>query len=997
MNQPDKYKTAAIAKACRGGRPCPPRLSSLICGATTEGRPYRLSRLGLFLFIALLSSSSLANDFTEFLGRRVTSVEVVIDGAPGSNTTEIKALLEVAAGQDFSPVRIHDSLVRLHHSGLISGARVEATASGSDGVALRFVVKPQARIENVVFEGTTVFPANELRARLNELDPGERLSQGAIERGLAEILGFYSARGYYQARVTSRVELDPTSTRATVIYAVEPREQARVSAFTIDVKGERIDLSKVKHSIVEGKPFTQADVQEEMDQIRQAHVAQDFLAVKVNNKITADVINNTVAVTVTVESGPRVMVEVEGIKLSEKQMREILPFYTQGGIDDFALEEGRRRLLDLAQRQGYFFAEVTRPTAPPPDAATVRLKYIVETGQRYKLTDIDIEGITAIPSKELQDQLKSKRATIIPFFGLNRGKTSNDLLRQDANLIQKRLRELGYRRALVDVLRGISVTGEALIITFKVEQGPRTYIETIDIRGNNVLTTDELSPRLELKPGDPFVTTDVTQNADQLLTAYTIQGYANAEVVSELAELGTVGGQDRVRLVYAVTEGNRVRIRNITVRGAAVTNTGRLERDFFMFKEGEWLRQDHLQETERVLYDTNSFNSVVISSEPSGRTTNRVEERDVTVNVAEAKRNLLIYGFGYQSNQSDLVVPGLGFLNGARGLVQITNTNLFGKLYTGSTQFRASQNELLGQVSFQNPRPFGTNYPTLISIFARRLAEKTFRSDRYTALIQAERRISDETIAYVTYNFERISIYNLRGSLEDIERNRRPIRLGRIGPSFARDTRDNGFEPSTGTFTVGSLYVASKIFGGNEQFVKLHAEHSRYYPIKKFRDTVYSVSGRLGLGSPFGGRQTLPVSERFFAGGARDLRGFGFEEAGPRDPVPTFDQNGDPVLDPNGNPVTTLQPSGGNAVIVINNELRFPIYGILGGTVFSDTGNVFRRVKDFRPQDLTQTVGFGFRLKTPIGPVRLDLAFLVFNKPAGQPTFRRHISFGSTF
>ena len=916
-----------------------------------------------------------ATDLSEFLGRRVKSVEVTIEGAPGSNTSEMKSLLTVAAGQDYSPVNIRESLAALYRSGLISGARVEGVNVGSDGVSIRFIVKPQARIENVVFQGPTIFDASELRARLNQLDPGERLSETAVTQGTGDLLAFYSAHGYYHAKVEPDVQLDSGGTRASLVYRITPGEQAKVRGYVVDVKGARIDLGEIKHALIEGHSFTQGAVQDEIEQIRQAYLKQDYLAVRVNSNIAADLLDDSVAVTVTVDSGPRVMVDVEGLEIDEKTKKKTLTFYTLGGIDDFALEEGRRRLLDYAQRQGYFFAEITKPASPPPTAEVVRLRYLVEPGRRYRLADINIEGVNVIPHKEMEDQFKSRQASFIPLFGLGRGVTSNEMLRQDSNLVQKRLREIGYRKALVDVRRGVSLDGEKLIITFDVKQGPRSYVEAVDIRGNAVFTTAELRKRLTLEESDPLVSSVISQNADQLLAAYTAQGYATAEVISEISDLGSVDGQDRVRVIYSISEGNRSRIKNVTTRGIAHTDEGRLRRDFYLFKEGEWLRTDRLQETERSLYETNAFNSVNITSEPVGRMENGVEERDVTVNLAEAKRYLLIYGFGYQSSRSDKHVPGLDFLKGARGLIQLTNTNMFGKVYTGSIQLRAGQDELLGQVSFQNPRPLGKNYPTLISVFARRLAEKSFLSDRYTAVIQTERRFSDETIAYLSYSFERIKNSPPEA---DVERSRRPIRLGRIGPSFASDTRDNAFEPNTGAFTLGSLSVASTIFGGNEQFVKMQVVHSRYFPIKRFRDTVYSVSGRLGIATPFGGKQTLPISERFFAGGSRDLRGFGFEEAGPIN-------------------AETGQPDGGNALFVLNNELRFPLIGALGGTVFSDTGNVFRRVKDFRPQDLTQTFGFGLRLKTPIGPVRVDFAFLLINKPAGAPTFRRNFSFGQTF
>jgi outer membrane protein insertion porin family len=470
--------------------------------------------------------------------------------------------------------------------------------------------------------------------------------------------------------------------------------------------------------------------------------------------------------------------------------------------------------------------------------------------------------------------------------------------------------------------------------------------------------------------------------------------------VYDIVDLGSIDGQDRVRLIFNVSEGNRVRIHGVSTRGAAVTDTGRLARDFYLFKKGDWLRTDRLQETERQLYETNAFNSVTINSDAVGQTVNGIEERDVTVNLLESKRRDVIYGLGYQTNTSSTkTIPGVSFLGGVRGLTQLTHYNLFGKLYTGSTQVRVAQNELFGQISFQNPRPFGLEFPALISLFARRLGEKSFRTDRYTANFQLEKRYSLDFIVYMSYYFERISIFDLPPdfSVEEIQRNAQPIRLSRIGPSFLRDKRDNKFDPTAGNQTLGSFFVAAAALGGNEQFVKLFVEHDRFYSIHRFRDTVYSLSVRLGLASPFGGKQSLPISERFFAGGARDLRGFGFEEAGKQILVAKRDSNGNAIKDSNGNIIKINSPLGGNGLLVINNELRFPLWGPIGGTVFSDTGNVFERVRDMKPGNITETLGFGLRLKTPVGPVRVDMGFLVLNKPAGVSGSHIHFTIGQTF
>ena len=954
----------------------------------------------LLLALCLLTPpSALASDTGDFLGRRVTSVEVVIEDAPGTTVPEMRSLLDVAPGQDYSPVRIHDSLLRLYRSGLISGARVEGVPDDKGGVALRFVVKPQARIDNVVFEGTPIFTAAELRARLNQLDPGVRLSAGAIARGLGDLSAYYSARGYYQARVVSDVRLGPGNTSAVVVYTITPGEQARVSTYKLDVKGTQLDLSKLPKTLVEGEPFTQAAVGETMDRIRDEYLKQNHLAVRISNTVTPDIENNKVAVTIAVESGPRVEVEVQGIKISDKDKIKTFPFYQQGGLDEFALEDARRRLQDYAQRRGYFFAQVAQPVVPDLSQQSVKLVFNVDTGARYRLSDIDIEGVSAIPSRDLQDQMKSKTSAFIPLLSFGRGITSDDMLRQDANLIAKRLREVGYRRARVETRRGVSVKGEKLIITFDVQQGPRSYIEEVALRGNTVLSRDELGEGLSIAAGDPLTAAAVNRNADSLLTAYTKRGYATAEVAPEVVELGNADGEERTRLIFNFIEGSRARIRVINTRGTALTDVGRLERDFYDFKVGGELRADQLQETERELYDTAAFNSVAITSEAVGETPDGIEQRDVTVNLLEAKRFDMITGIGYQSNKGNLAVPGLDALNGMRGLVQLTHTNILGKLYTGSTQVRVSETELFGQISFQNPRPFGTKYPVLLSVFARRLAERTFRSDRYTALVQAERRLSPDFIVYIAYNFERVSVYDLSPDLtvEEIQRNSQPIRLGRIGPRFALDRTNNRFDPTSGTRTFGSFDYATRWLGGNEDFVKFLIEHSRFYPIKRFRDTGYSVTGRLGLAQPFRGRETLPISERFFAGGARDLRGFGFEEAGPVIFVPERDSNGNIITDSSGNRKLVPSPLGGLAVLVINNELRFPLWGALGGTLFSDTGNVFARVSDMKFGNLSQTVGFGLRIKTPIGPVRLDYGVLVAGKTPGLKGSHLHFTIGPTF
>jgi outer membrane protein insertion porin family len=138
--------------------------------------------------------------------------------------------------------------------------------------------------------------------------------------------------------------------------------------------------------------------------------------------------------------------------------------------------------------------------------------------------------------------------------------------------------------------------------------------------------------------------------------------------------------------------------------------------------------------------------------------------------------------------------------------------------------------------------------------------------------------------------------------------------------------------------------------------------------------------------------ESVPLPERFFAGGADSLRAFAFNEAGPRD-IGTPLTAGGTASQPTGFPL------GGNALFINNVELRFPLIGEnIQGVLFHDMGNVFSSLNDislrFHQKDLqdfnytVQAVGFGVRYKTPIGPIRLDLAYAI-----NPPSF---LGFGGT-
>jgi outer membrane protein assembly factor BamA len=184
--------------------------------------------------------------------------------------------------------------------------------------------------------------------------------------------------------------------------------------------------------------------------------------------------------------------------------------------------------------------------------------------------------------------------------------------------------------------------------------------------------------------------------------------------------------------------------------------------------------------------------------------------------------------------------------------------------------------------------------------------------------------------------------------------------------TLTRETRDDVLDATEGSFWSQAFSYSPSWLGSDQAFAKYFGQYFHYFPLQPERRErftgellrprfVYAVGVRAGLARGFGG--AVPRSERFFAGGSTSVRG--------------FEQNALGTIDVEG------VPAGGQAMFVINNELRFPLVSIFDGVVFTDVGNVFPRLSDFSLTDLRETAGVGLRVRTPWFLLRGDYGFLL--------------------
>jgi len=895
-------------------------------------------------------------------GKPIASIELLMNEKPFTDSQDdLRRALPMRVGDPLRLADVRRAIRALYEAALASNVIVEADEVPS-GVRLRFRLSPQPRIGRVSFQGADPDLQSRLVLRLGELSPGTRFTEALLARAAEEIVEFYHGLGFFDCEVVPEVTFADEGRTAHLLFRIAPGPPARVAEVRItgDVKLDRQEL--LAH--MESKPGTLFDalrLHNDVQRIRELHLRRGYLAPRIAPpRVERADGENAVRVEIGVESGPRVDVEVVGLSLSEDHKHRLLPILRHGGLDEATLEEGRWNLLDHVQRQGYFFADVTVTRAEAGDRVLVR--YEVQRGRRYALRAIRVEGTSVLTL----DQLRPRLGSILG--GLwGRGLTSRQLMERDQHAIVEALREHGYARARVTAARlAVSLTKEDLIIIYVVDEGPRLVLAEVNVEGARAFSPEELVRRSGLRIGAPFVEAHVREAVARLTEAYADRGYAEATITPLVRE----DDAHRVTVTLRVQEGQPLRIGAILIRGNRITRDRAILR-YVSFREGEWLRPTELARSEENLYSTGAFRHVSIAAEPADAPLDAQTVRNVRIEVDEAPRYQMTYGFGFRTD------------DGPRGLFELSNTNFLGQLRTAAFRLRASRREQTGQLSFTDPKLFGTDLSSLASILFQRQEEVAFDASRLTVLAQVEKPIGPRSSFLFRYTFSNVIITNVTEP-EELRREDTTVQLGRFSASFVHDARDNPFDPTHGTFTTVDVSVVARVFGGSENFVRFFGEHQRMYRLTPSADVVFASNVRLGVARPYGRSTTIPISERFFAGGSTTLRGFGFEQAGPRAPDP--------------NRPGQTRPIGGNALALVNAELRFPLLRALrlAGAIFYDGGNVFARISDMSLGDFTHTLGIGLRIKTPLGPLRLDFGALLRRVP-GVARTQGHLTFGNPF
>jgi outer membrane protein insertion porin family len=969
----------------------------------------------------------------DWKGLRVEKIE--FEGVTFDESDTLPKELAQKVATPLDPEQVRASLRRLFASGRYRDISVRGVRQG-DTVTLIFAGVVRYYVGRVTILGVKSERLASLLEFATKLSPGAAFNESQIATGTQGIKDILAQQGYYEAAVKPDSQTDEAGSQVNVTYTVTVGPQAKVGQITLTGTDPGLTLEEFrkKSKLKEGSRVSRDTASNAMDRLRKQYQKNDRLEATVTlQKETYAESRKQVDYDFHANQGPQVKVSVEGAKISKSRLHLLVPIYQEGTIDNDLLNEGVFNIRDYEQQQGYFDTKVeVRVVGQETDNESV--VFTVDRGVKHRVTAVDLKGNKYFTDDLLRERMHVQKADLYQ----RSGRYSPALVSGDVTAIQALYRANGFDQAKVTTdVKDVSESANGrpakvgeLAVTYTIVEGPQQKFGAVALNGVDGSRMQEVKALMNSQPGQPFSLVTLSGDRDTVLQYYLAHGFDQVKVEIRQAKESKDGDQTDVSL--NVTEGQQVFVDQVLLSGVEKTRPKVVESQVLVHP-GDPLDQSALLQTQRNLYNIALFNEVVAAVQnPEGD----APEKNVLLQLAEAKRWNVTYGFGLEAEtgtpQSGTISEASCIqlmLNPCNQLTQEGKTGVSPRvsLDVSRINLRGTDNSLtlhssyglLEQVAiltFQNPHFYG--YKSLAASVSGGYSNIRDISTFAASTLQGDFRITQrwrrrDTFIY-DFLFRRVAVdpNSLQVSADLIPLLSQPVRVGGPGLTWFHDTRSpSPLNAVKGQYTTLQAFVASSKFGSETDFWKLDGTNSTYYQLGR-QKYVFARSTRIGYEQSTGvnpnvgndaclnpdpqGNDLLntnpscvavPLPERLYAGGATSLRGFPINGAGPRD-------------------LQTGYPVGGTAAFVNTLEFRMPAptLPLVGNSMyfvaFHDMGNVFQNASDMFPSFLrfkqpnrqtcsnvsgsigtcdfnyfSHDVGLGARYKTPVGPIRLDFSY----------------------
>lgn len=594
-----------------------------------------------------------------------------------------------------------------------------------------------------------------------------------------------------------------------------------------------------------------------------------------------------------------------------------------------------------------------------------------------------------------------------------------------AAVLEERLRADGYAHARVT----FEIEPERL--RFRVQRGPRTYLNSLVFDGVRTFGKDEFA-HLFLFPGagplgagQPlFVRSRVEGAAAELESFYLLRGFYRVSV--RVGRVEWNGGRTEADISILVDEGIRYEVARVDFDGIEPLDLGLVGQPFqarLPVQAAAALRRKLLDEGyQRCEIDGSAelddetgacvlrFTVVrgprvrigEVAFEGNGRTRTRFLRRRAKLPGGEVLTQAMLDQATtelYRTGLFQLVRPrlsdageevtdvlfelkeslarsidlevGYGSYELLRGAVRLTDRNFLGRGRTFTAEVNGSVRGAGAELGVRDPYLLGERNVLEVETGFLHREEPSFDLESFHASILVRREISRVWSAHGGYSFRDEEATNVKVPID--EEAEGFIRTAGLVFGVARDTRDSSFLPTTGMLVSAAALWSSPALGADLDFLELDAGLARFFRLRP--GTVLGISGRFRARQILDDRTDLPIQQRYFLGGATTVRSFYEDELGP---------------------IENNEPRGGLTSLEASAELRQRIKGELYGALFFDYGTI--DTEGFSVEGLPgYAVGAGVRYYLPVGPIRFDAAYNPGDLFAANARWAFHLAFGFSF
>ncbi len=643
----------------------------------------------------------------------------------------------------------------------------------------------------------------------------------------------------------------------------------------------------------------------------------------------------------------------------EDEINENLNISSGSILNVFKINNNINQLKDLYKEKNYHNAQITYNVLPLGNNQA-DLEFVIEEGEKIRIKTISFEGNTAYTVKKLNKMMKTNEKGFWSWL-TSSGELNMEDLNQDIGNITAIYHNEGYARARVADPH-IEFQGDWIYITIKIDEGPKFKVGKVDIDGDLIKPKEELLKKLKISE-EVFFNRGVLRNDVIALTdEYSDKGHFYADIYPKIEENMETLETD---ITYSIKKGELVYFDRIIISGNTSTRDKVIRRELKVYEQ-ELYSGLKLKRGVRKLYYLDFFEDVKVNTVKG----DAPDKMILKIEVKEKPTGTFSFGAGYSSVEKVF------------GQASVSERNLFGRGQELKFMTEVGKKTVKYQLGFTEPWMFD------IPLAAGFNLEKIEKDYDYYDLDTKGGSVwtsypiyGDFTRVYLKYAYEINNVEDVSLYASDLIKELEGENMtSSVTTKLRYDSRDRPINPSSGSEHTISVEYAGGALGGDMAFTKYIAETGTYIPL--FWTTVGFLHGETGIAHE-NANGKLPDYERFYLGGRRTPRGFGYHDIH----IKEVNEQG------------LRSEMGGDKFLLFNLEYLIPLIKQAGllGVIFFDAGNVWDDQHELDPSDLRKSAGYGIRWFSPIGPIRIECGFILDRKEDERSGGKWEFDMGGVF